>query len=102
MTGCEQRRILVVVKTYPNPSQAYGETVCCAGVDLDTRRWVRIYPIEIRCRARAVVYGSIVMESSSARISALSAREDLGDRLASITRRLPSTSRIQNSSIMPT
>lgn len=48
MTGYEQRRILVVVKTYPNPSQSYGETVCCAGVDLDTRRWVRMYPITFR------------------------------------------------------
>jgi hypothetical protein len=60
-----EKRILVVVKTYPNPSLTYGETVCCAGVDLDTGRWVRLYPItfrsladrqfekfqEIRCRA---------------------------------------------------
>jgi hypothetical protein len=46
--GYEQKRILVVVKTYPNPSRSYGETVCCAGVDLDTRRWVRIYPITFR------------------------------------------------------
>jgi hypothetical protein len=44
----EKRRILVVVKTYPNPSHAYGETVCCAGVDLDTGRWVRMYPITFR------------------------------------------------------
>jgi hypothetical protein len=44
----ESKRILVVVKTYPNPSQTYGETVCCAGVDLATRRWVRMYPITFR------------------------------------------------------
>jgi len=44
----EKKRILVVVKTYPNPSHAYGETVCCAGVDLDTGRWVRMYPITFR------------------------------------------------------
>lgn len=42
------RRILVVVKTYPNPSVSYVETVCCAGVDLDTGRWVRMYPITFR------------------------------------------------------
>jgi hypothetical protein len=48
MGAYEKRRILVVVKTYPNPSQTYGETVCCAGVDLDTRRWVRMYPITFR------------------------------------------------------
>ena len=44
----EKKRILVVVKTYPNPSHNYGETVCCAGVDLDTGRWVRMYPITFR------------------------------------------------------
>lgn len=41
-------RILVVVKTYPTPSQRYGETVCCAGVDLETGDWVRMYPITFR------------------------------------------------------
>jgi hypothetical protein len=46
--GGQRRRILVVVKTYPNPSQSYVETVCCAGVDLDTRSWVRMYPITFR------------------------------------------------------
>lgn len=60
-----EKRILIVVKTYPNPSSTYGETVCCAGVDLETGQWVRLYPItfrrladrrfekfqEIRCRA---------------------------------------------------
>jgi hypothetical protein len=44
----EKKRILVVVKTYPNPSHSYGETVCCAGVDLDAGRWVRMYPITFR------------------------------------------------------
>jgi len=44
----EKKRILVVVKTYPNPSHNYGETVCCAGVDLDNGRWVRLYPITFR------------------------------------------------------
>lgn len=44
----EAKRILVVVKTYPNPSQTHVKTVCCAGVDLDTGRWVRMYPITFR------------------------------------------------------
>ena len=44
----EPKRILVVVKTYPNPSQTHIETVCCAGVDLDTGGWVRMYPITFR------------------------------------------------------
>ena len=65
MSDYLEKRILVVVKTYPNPSSTYGETVCCAGVDLDSGEWVRLYPItfrgladrqfekfqEIRCRA---------------------------------------------------
>jgi hypothetical protein len=42
------KRILIVVKTYPNPSAHYRETVCCAGVDLDTGEWVRLYPITFR------------------------------------------------------
>lgn len=42
------KRILIVVKTYPNPSPRYVETVCCAGVDLDTGEWVRLYPITFR------------------------------------------------------
>ncbi len=48
MSAYETRRLLVVVKTYPTPSQKYGETVCCAGVDLATGRWVRMYPITFR------------------------------------------------------
>lgn len=26
---------MITVKTYPNPSETYGETVCVAGVRLD-------------------------------------------------------------------
>lgn len=65
MSEYVDKRFLVVVKTYPNPSATYGETVCCAAVDLDTHGWARLYPItfrrlagrqfgkfqEIRCRA---------------------------------------------------
>lgn len=42
------KRFLVVVKTYPNPSSTYGETVCCAAVDMDTGGWARLYPITFR------------------------------------------------------
>lgn len=47
-TSEQERRILIVVKTYPNPSKTYVETVCCAGVDVDTCRWMRLYPIRFR------------------------------------------------------
>jgi hypothetical protein len=44
----EKKQILVTVKAYPNPSRKYGETVCCAGVDLSNNEWIRIYPIPYR------------------------------------------------------
>lgn len=47
-TGRETRRILITVKTYPSPSIHYVETVCVAGVDIDTHEWVRLYPVPFR------------------------------------------------------
>ncbi len=46
--------VLVTVKAYPNPSQSYGETVCVAGVRLDTPtpQWIRLYPVAFRDMAR--------------------------------------------------
>ncbi len=41
-------RVLVTVKTYPNPSAKYEETVCVAGLDFDLGRFVRLYPIRLR------------------------------------------------------
>lgn len=43
-----RKRILITVKTYPNPSSTYDETVCTAGIDLDTGRFVRLYPVRFR------------------------------------------------------
>jgi hypothetical protein len=34
-SGFENKRILITVKAYPAPSISYGETVCCAGLDID-------------------------------------------------------------------
>lgn len=42
------KRALITVKAYPNPSKTYGETVCCAGIDVDTLQWLRLYPIPFR------------------------------------------------------
>lgn len=39
-----KKRILIVVKTYPNRSRKYQELVCTAGIDNDGN-WYRIYPI---------------------------------------------------------
>lgn len=41
-------RFLMLVKTYPSPSTKYGETVCCAGIDAETRDWIRMYPVNFR------------------------------------------------------
>jgi hypothetical protein len=42
------KRVFVTVKAYPNPSRKYQETVCVAGIDLDTHKWIRLYPIPFR------------------------------------------------------
>jgi hypothetical protein len=44
----ETKQVLITVKAYPNPSKKYGETVCCAGIDLETGGWVRLYPVPYR------------------------------------------------------
>jgi hypothetical protein len=48
----QRREILIATKTYPAISQKYKETVCTAGVLLDSDekplQWVRIYPIRFR------------------------------------------------------
>jgi hypothetical protein len=43
-----EKQILITVKSYPVPSFSYGETVCCAGIDLDKKKWIRLYPIPFR------------------------------------------------------
>ncbi len=45
-------KVLITVKTYPNPSVKYDELVCNAGF-LESGQWIRIYPI----RFRALPYG---------------------------------------------
>jgi len=41
-------KILIVVKTYPEISSKYTETVCVAGVRADNKKLIRIYPIRYR------------------------------------------------------
>ena len=43
-----QKDILIVVKTYPEISSKYTETVCTAGILMDTKTLVRLYPIRFR------------------------------------------------------
>ncbi len=44
----EEKTILITVKAYPNPTKKYGETVCCAGIEIQTGNWIRLYPIPHR------------------------------------------------------
>jgi hypothetical protein len=44
----ETKRVLITIKAYPNPSISYGETVCCAGLDLDSLSWMRLWPVPFR------------------------------------------------------
>ncbi len=43
----EKKKILILVKTYPNPSHKYQETVCTAGIT-DDGKWIRLYPVTYR------------------------------------------------------
>lgn len=45
MTDLEQT--IILVKAWPQPSQKYGETVCCAGVTPEGE-WRRLFPIRFR------------------------------------------------------
>lgn len=55
-TRYETVRVLITVKTRPEPSAKYGETVCVAGFRLDETgnrygkdiRWIRLYPVPFR------------------------------------------------------
>ncbi|RRD60723.1 hypothetical protein EII30_05595 [Leucobacter sp. OH1287] len=48
--GYETARVLITVKTSPNPSAKYGDTVCVAGIrtDREAYEWIRLYPVNFR------------------------------------------------------
>lgn len=43
-----KKKVLVTVKAYPQPSKKHQETVCTAGICLDTKQWIRMYPVPFR------------------------------------------------------
>lgn len=51
--------MLVLVKAYPQPSTKYTESVCVAGLRLDTPEpeWVRLYPVQFRLLQRERQFG---------------------------------------------
>src|SRR3990172_7060301 len=48
-----KRLIRILVKAFPQPSQKHEETVCCAGITVDTEELARLYPIRYRRLAKA-------------------------------------------------
>lgn len=52
-------RVLVTVKAYPALSKKYGESVCVAGVRLDTPNptWIRLFPVFFRDMPRVSQFG---------------------------------------------
>jgi len=44
----QNKTVLITVKAPPNFSNKYQETNCCAGIDLETNQWIRLYPIPFR------------------------------------------------------
>jgi hypothetical protein len=51
----EEKRVLVTVKAYPQPSKAYRETVCVAGVT-DEGKWIRLFPVTFRSLAEGTKF----------------------------------------------
>lgn len=51
----QEERILITVRTYPNPSGPYMETVCTGGIT-DTGQWRRLYPVPLRYLEKAQQY----------------------------------------------
>lgn len=51
--------VLVLVKAYPQPSTKYTESVCVAGLRVDTPEleWVRLYPVQFRPLPREQQFG---------------------------------------------
>jgi hypothetical protein len=44
----ERLRVRILVKAFPQPSDKYEETVCCAGITEDGQRLLRLFPIRYR------------------------------------------------------
>ncbi|MFC2041168.1 hypothetical protein ACFLTY_02465 [Chloroflexota bacterium] len=47
MSGYQQKRVLVTVKTYPTPAGKGAEVSCTAGIT-DDGKWIRLFPIPFR------------------------------------------------------
>lgn len=55
MKSVEKKKILILVKTYPNISSKYNELVCTAGIT-EKGEWIRLYPVPFRYQPRFKQY----------------------------------------------
>jgi len=48
---------VVIIKAAPQVGQRHGETVCCAGIDLQEGHWLRLYPVSFRTLEEGQKFG---------------------------------------------
>lgn len=85
-------RVLITVKTYPQPSGTYGELVCTAGLFQGTH-WIRIYPIPFKFLQDSQQYPKygwveldLVRKTSDFRLESYSPRRGIDEDIRVIDR----------------
>ena len=77
-----RKRVLILVKTYPNPSERHREIVCTAGLDVETGKLIRLFPIPFRMLANDSKFQKWqfvevdVRKASDSRVESYQVRED--------------------------
>ena len=56
LTRSGETEAIVIIKAAPQVGQRHGETVCCAGIDLQGK-WLRLYPISFRTLDQGQKFG---------------------------------------------
>jgi len=62
-------QVLVLVKTMPQLSAKYNDTVCVAGLALNPLRWVRLYPVPFRYLAQRNQFAKYTLIKVKVRLS---------------------------------
>ncbi|MCY4190051.1 MAG: hypothetical protein OXD42_01760 [Rhodospirillaceae bacterium] len=56
LTRSGETEAIIIIKAAPQVGQKHGETVCCAGIDLQGQ-WLRLYPISFRTLDQGQKFG---------------------------------------------
>ncbi len=56
LTRSGETEAIVIIKAAPQVGQQHGETVCCAGINLEGD-WLRLYPISFRTLNQGQKFG---------------------------------------------